>query len=94
MHTNTATNALILPTDAVHNADSDQPWVQVIRDGKAQQQEIQTGIRGIGNTQVLDGLKEGDWVITQTNIKNDSRVEPKAREKQIIRGVDLSNGFK
>lgn len=94
MHTNAATNTLILPTDAIHNTDSDQPWVQVIRDGKVQQQEIQTGIRGIGNTQVLAGLSEGDWVITQTNVKNDSRVEPRAREKQTIRGFDLPNGFK
>jgi HlyD family secretion protein len=94
MRTDYAENALILPTDAIHNADTEQPWVQVIRNGKVEQQNIQTGIRGIGNTQVLSGLAEGDWVITQAGVKMDLRVTPKAREAQIVRGFDLPNGFK
>lgn len=94
MRTDYAQNALILPTDAIHNADTEQPWVQVVRNGKAEQQNIQTGIRGIGNTQVLSGLAEGDWVITQAGVKTDTRVVPKARDPQVVRGFDLPNGFK
>ncbi len=94
MKTNQVTNALILPTDAIHNSDSNQPWVQVIRDGVVQQQIVQTGIKGIGNTQILSGLAEGDWVVTQTGIKNNTKVQPKAREDQLIKGFDLPDGIK
>lgn len=94
MRTNQVTNALILPTDAIHNSDSNQPWVQVIRDGVVQQQIVQTGIKGIGNTQILSGLAEGDWVVTQTGIKNNTKVQPKAREDQLVKGFDLPDGIK
>lgn len=94
MLTDTADNALILPTDAIHNPDSDQPWVLVVRNGEAQQQGVQTGIHGIGKTQVLTGLNEDEWVVTQTNVKINSRVSPKARETQPLRGFDVPNGFK
>jgi len=94
MQTDSASDTLILPTDAIHNSDSDQPWVQVIREGIVQQQSIQTGIRGIGNTQVTSGLNEGDWVITQTTVKNNMRATPKAREAQTVKGFDLPSGIK
>jgi len=94
MQTDSASDALILPTDAIHNSDSDQPWVQVIRDGIVQQQAIQTGIRGIGNTQVISGLNKGDWVVTQATVKNNTRAQPKARETQMAKGFDLPSGMK
>jgi HlyD family secretion protein len=92
MKTDTVTDTLILPTDAIHNGDSDQPCVQIIRDGKAQQQSVRTGINGIGSTQILAGVDQGDWVITQTGIKNNARVQPKARESQKSPSINSVNG--
>lgn len=94
MRIDSADNTLILPTDAIHNSDSEHPWVQVIRNNQAMQQTIQMGIRGIGSTQVLSGVTEGDWVITQSGIKTAANVVPKIREEQSLRGFDLPNGFK
>jgi len=57
---------LTLPTEAIRDLSS-TPWVLVVRDGVARRQVITTGIRGVGTTEVVSGLSEGDRVIPPTS---------------------------
>lgn len=74
MHTQHAKNALIVPTQAIHDPEQN-PWVMTIdATGKTQQQPVTLGIQGIGETQLITGVQAGDWVITQPNVQLGSRV--------------------
>ena len=58
-----ATDALVLPTDAVRDALTPAPWALVVRSGRAQRQTVQLGVQGTVKTQILAGLAEGDSVV-------------------------------
>ena len=58
--------ALVLPTGLVREADKPAPWVLVLRQGRAQRATVRLGLSGIGRTEVLEGLREGDLVIAPT----------------------------
>ncbi len=53
---------LSIPSDTVRDA-STAPWVLVVRDGRAERQNIGLGIRGSGASEVKSGLKEGEMVL-------------------------------
>jgi HlyD family secretion protein len=60
-------SALRLPAWLLREADAASPAsasVMVVRDGRARRQPIGLGLRGIGVVEVLEGLSEGDSVIT------------------------------
>ena len=59
-------DALVLPSGAVRDADREAPWVLALQDGRAVRVPVKLGLRGIGSVEILDGLKEGDAVIPQT----------------------------
>ena len=59
-------DALVLPSGAVRDADREAPWVLALRDGRAVRVPVKLGLRGVGSVEILDGLKEGDAVIPQT----------------------------
>jgi HlyD family secretion protein len=59
-------NALILPADAVHDAQGSAPWVLVVEKGVTRKQPVQLGARGAGQVEILDGIKDGDIVVVGT----------------------------
>jgi HlyD family secretion protein len=59
-------DALILPAEAIHDALSSAPWVLVVESGRTRKQPVQLGARGGGQVEVLDGLKNGDVVVSGT----------------------------
>jgi HlyD family secretion protein len=56
-------DALMLPTDAVRRDANGASFVWVIRDGRARAVPVQTGLQGIGSTQIVKGLAKGDRAI-------------------------------
>lgn len=55
--------AVLLPTQALRDADTAAPWVLKLQDGRAQRQAVQTGLRSNGWVEVLQGLRAGDQVV-------------------------------
>lgn len=56
--------ALIVPMAAVHEPDAAAPWVLRIDGRNAVRRTIHLGLRGGGLAEVIDGLAEGDAVVT------------------------------
>jgi HlyD family secretion protein len=59
-------DALVLPSAAVRDADREKPWVLALQEGRAVRVPVRLGLRGIGSVEILEGLKEGDEAIPQT----------------------------
>lgn len=55
--------ALVLPSAAVRDAEKAAPWVLLWREGRAEKRPVRLGLRGVGSTEILQGLSEGDWVM-------------------------------
>jgi HlyD family secretion protein len=70
------TNALVIPTGALHEASSNAPWVLVVRNNRTVKQPVKLGLRGDESIEVLSGLKAGEAVILSAlgNIKADMHV--------------------
>jgi HlyD family secretion protein len=58
--------ALVLPSSAVRDVEKPAPWVLVWRAGRAEKVAVRLGLRGVGSTEILEGLSEGQWVIAPT----------------------------
>jgi HlyD family secretion protein len=72
-------SALVLPTPLVRDADKAQPWVLVLRQSRAVKVPVQLGLRGVGYSQITEGLQEGDRVIAPTqSVLPGDRVRPGA----------------
>jgi HlyD family secretion protein len=56
-------NAVLVPTDALHDAERPSPWVLRVERGKAQRRQVKLGLCGTGLCEVLDGLRDGDLVV-------------------------------
>ena len=71
-------NAVLVPGDALHDADGAAPWVLKVEDGKARRQPVRLGLRSGGLCEVLDGLRAGDVVIPAASalITDGKRVRP------------------
>lgn len=55
--------AVVLPNDALAGLEQGQPQAWVVVDGHAQRRSLQLGLRGLAQTQVLQGVQPGDWVL-------------------------------
>ncbi|MEO5658346.1 MAG: efflux RND transporter periplasmic adaptor subunit [Polaromonas sp.] len=62
----TKSAALVLPSGAVRDADREAPWVLALQNGRAVRVPVKLGLRGVGSVEILDGLKEGEQIIPQT----------------------------
>ena len=62
----TKKDALVLPSGAVRDADREAPWVLLLSSGQAIRTPVRLGLRGVGSVEILEGLKEGDQAIPQT----------------------------
>lgn len=59
-------DALVLPSGSVRDADREAPWVLLYSGGQAVRAPVKLGLRGVGAVEILEGLKEGDETIAQT----------------------------
>lgn len=55
--------AVLVPSDALHDADHAGPWVFKVDGRHARRQPVRLGLRGGGVSEVLDGLQAGDLVL-------------------------------
>jgi HlyD family secretion protein len=80
----TKKDALVLPSGAVRDADREAPWVLALQDGRAVRVPVKLGLRGVGAVEIVDGLKEGEEVIPQT--------EKAAPGDRVRRGPNVAQG--
>jgi Cu(I)/Ag(I) efflux system membrane fusion protein len=73
-----AKDALTVPDSAVIDTGIRKMVIIDRRDGTFEPREIKTGARGVDAWEVLDGLSEGDWVVTSANFLVDSESNLKA----------------
>jgi HlyD family secretion protein len=57
-------NALTISANTVRDISSAAPWVLCVEDGHAVQRKVRLGLRGGGTIEVLEGLREGDVVVS------------------------------
>ena len=67
-------DGLVIPAAAVRELQSRQPWVLVVRDGRAARQPVQIGARTAEQVQVLSGLAAGAEIVTTPDIAPGARV--------------------
>lgn len=74
--TNTAKDVIALPLEALTYTDNNEPIVYVIKDGKAKETKIKTGIQSDKLVEVTSGLKAGETVILapSSDVKNNVEV--------------------
>jgi HlyD family secretion protein len=60
--------AVIVPMDAVHEAESAHPWVLKVAGGRARRQAVTLGLRSSGLAQVMSGLRPGDEVVPSSAV--------------------------
>jgi HlyD family secretion protein len=56
-------DALVVPRDAVRDAETTTPWVLVHESGAAARREVKIGIRGDAELEVKEGLRSGEIVL-------------------------------
>jgi len=68
--------AVVVPADAVHDANSTQPWVLAVDGGRATRRAVKLGLKGDGRMEVLEGVAPGDHLISaaQLAVKSGQRV--------------------
>jgi HlyD family secretion protein len=67
-------SATVLPTGAVRDAGLPEPWVLVLRDGRAEHVAVRLGARTLARTEILSGVAAGDEVILTPGIEPGQRV--------------------
>ena len=61
--------ALVVPNDALANVDGAQATVLSVSNGKIKKVAVRLGLRGLVMTEIVSGLKAGDWVLADTGDK-------------------------
>ena len=61
--------ALVVPNDALANVDGAQAAVLSVSNGKIKKVAVRLGLRGLVMTEIVSGLKAGDWVLADTGDK-------------------------
>ncbi|MCK6376113.1 MAG: efflux RND transporter periplasmic adaptor subunit [Zoogloea sp.] len=85
---------LVLPAEAVREADSAHPWVLAVRDGVATRVNVGLGLVGIGQVEITSGLADGDQAILPASgaLEGDSvRVRPPRKPK--VGGLQVPQGM-
>jgi HlyD family secretion protein len=68
---------LALPQRSVRDIMSGEPWVMVVRNGRAYQQPVRIGLRGNARVEILSGAQEGELVVpTNAGIRSGQRLRP------------------
>lgn len=68
--------AVVIPTSAVQDAATNQPWVLVERGNRAVKQFVKLGLLGDTRVEVLDGIRAGEAVLpaSKTSVKAGQRI--------------------
>jgi HlyD family secretion protein len=71
--------ALTVPSDAVRDASTGEPWVLAVEGGRVMKRAVELGIRGDGHSEIRSGLDEGDEVVAAANtaLTEGQRVRPR-----------------
>ncbi len=67
-------DGLVIPATVVRELQSRQPWVLVVRDGRAARQSVQLGARTAEQVEVLSGLAAGAQIVATPDIAPGARV--------------------
>lgn len=72
--------AVVVPADAVRDANGAQPWVLAVDRGRAARRAVKLGLKGDGRLEVLEGVAPGDWLVAaaQPAVANGQRVRATA----------------
>ncbi|MDB5935158.1 MAG: putative efflux transporter, family, partial [Massilia sp.] len=75
-------NAIVVPTETLHDSAGSAPWVLKVAGGRLRRQPVTTGASGGGNTEVTAGLQPGDLVAPATGAgaAEGARVRPLVAE--------------
>ncbi|MGC9236681.1 MAG: efflux RND transporter periplasmic adaptor subunit [Thiomonas sp.] len=88
-------NTLVVPNDALRNVNGDRASVLVLRNGRAQDQQVKLGLQGLTLTQVVSGLTSGESVLAGSGVTPGARVRlqvlplPSAAASAAASGNDL-----
>jgi len=71
--------ALVVPNDALLNVEGERARVLSVSNGRVKKVEVRLGLRGLVMTEIVSGLKAGDFVLANTagKIKEGDRVRLK-----------------
>jgi HlyD family secretion protein len=73
--------ALILPAQIIRGMSGGKPWVMKVNGGHAVRQPVGVGLVSGGKAEILNGLTEGEQVISTTvTVKEGDRVRPRRAE--------------
>ena len=75
----TATDAVVVPGDAVLVLPNGEKVAFILKDGKAQRRVVQTGLEAGGQVQIVSGIQPGETVVTAGNEKLKDGMEVKAQ---------------
>lgn len=59
----TSAGASVLPARVVNDLGTDEPWVLVVRDGRAERQSLEVGLISEEWVEIVSGVSDGDAVI-------------------------------
>jgi len=67
-----------VPSDSVHDLPSARPWVLKVEGGRAHRQDLRLGLHTGGSSEVLDGLKSGELIVSSaaSPIGDGARLRP------------------
>jgi HlyD family secretion protein len=73
-------NALVVPTETLHDSAGRAPWVLKVFERRLRRQPVTPGASGGGNTEILNGLQAGELVVPASGAKlaEGTRVRPVA----------------
>ncbi len=68
--------AVVVPADAVREANSAQPWVLAVDGRRAVRRAVKLGLKGDGSVEILEGVAPGDLLVSAANaaIRNGQHV--------------------
>ncbi|MFC4621465.1 efflux RND transporter periplasmic adaptor subunit [Comamonas nitrativorans] len=74
--------AIAIPNDAIAGLGQGTPQAWVVEDGRIQRRTLHLGLRGLAQTQVLQGVQPGDWVLAdgQAALTPGQRVQVQAQK--------------
>lgn len=93
VETNQRERTLVIPNDALSSISGNKAMVILVRDRKIQRHPITLGLRGLVMSEVVAGLKEGDYVLTDAEsvLKDGTRVRIEQTKRVLQSQADQTN---
>ena len=93
VETNKREQTLVIPNDALSSISGNKAMVILVRDRKIQRHPITLGLRGLVMSEVVAGLKEGDYVLTDAEsvLKDGTRVRIEQTKRVLQSQTDPTN---